>query len=112
MSKRSFWFFEGAERIEPSLVLYKLLSGFRVKLLVIYNFILQGSKIFISILCESNLLFFLQGMLYVFMMDIFIFNLNDILFVLIDYAEEFTLDFGEVLSNLVFVEEEHLLFYY
>lgn len=51
-------------------------------------------------------------MVDVFMMDIFIFNFNDILFVLIDYAEEFTLNFGEVLSNLVFVEEEHLLFYY
>lgn len=65
-------------------MLYKFFCSFWVELLVINDSILYDSEILLILLCKSNFLFFLERVIYVFVLDIFIFDFDDILFVLID----------------------------
>lgn len=93
-------------------MLYKLLCSFRMELLVLNDSILHDSKIPLIVLSKSNLLLFLQNVVYVFVLDIFIFDLDDILFILIDDSEQLAFYFGEMLADLIFVQEVHLLLHY
>jgi hypothetical protein len=43
------------------------------------------------------------------MLDVFIFDLDDILFILVYNTEKLALNLYEVLAYLIFVEEVHLL---
>lgn len=56
----------------------------------------------------------LQGEFLLFVMvvgalDIFIFDFDDVFLVFVDDAKEFSLDFDEMVGDLVFGEEEHFL---
>lgn len=44
------------------------------------------------------------------MLNVSVFDLDDIFFVFIDSCEKFSLNFGEMLSNFVFVDEARLFF--
>ena len=54
---------------------------------MINNSILYDSKILLIFLGKSNFLFLLEKVIYVFVLDIFIFDFDDILFVLIDNSK-------------------------
>jgi hypothetical protein len=75
--------------------------------LLLQNSVLCRSKISISLLVKNSLLLLKLMML---VGDILIFDFDDILFILINDANEFPLYLYEVLINLVFIEVEHFLF--
>ena len=110
IAKRPLRFFKGAKGVYSIFVFCEFFGGLWMKLLMLNNSILQYSQMLIIIFGKSNLPFFLQRVLNVFMMNIFIFNFYDILFVLVDYAKQLALNFGEMLPYLVFVEEGYFLF--
>lgn len=66
---------------------YEFLCGFGVELLVIDDSVLYYSEILLIFFCKADLLFFLQRVVYVFMLDIFIFDFDHILFILVDYSK-------------------------
>jgi len=68
-------------------MLHKLFRRLRVKLLMLNDPDLQSSEILVALLCNIGLLLFLQSIFGVLMMNIFIFNLNDILLILVDNAQ-------------------------
>jgi len=66
---------------------YEFLCGFGVELLVIDDSVLYDSEILLIIFCKADLLFFLHRVVYVFVLDIFIFDFDHILFILVDYSK-------------------------
>jgi len=66
---------------------YEFLCGFGVELLVIDDSVLYDSEILLIFFCKADLLFFLQRVVYVFVLDIFIFDFDHILFILVDYSK-------------------------
>jgi hypothetical protein len=74
---------------------------------VFFTPILHGSRHVLIHLFVKSLLSFL--LVVGFVLDIFIFDFDDILFIVIDDAEEFPFDFEVVLVDFVLVEEVHLL---
>jgi len=66
---------------------YEFLCGFGVELLVIDDSVLYDSEILLIFFCKADLLFFLQRDVYVFVLDIFIFDFDHILFILVDYSK-------------------------
>jgi hypothetical protein len=108
MSEGSFRFFYGAKRNQAVCILYELFSGLGVKLLMLDDPILQNCEVFVAILSKRNLFLFLQRMLTL-MLNILIFDLDDVLLILINDCKQFSLDFCEVLPYFMFVEKVHLL---
>lgn len=72
--------------------------------------ILEYSVILFVFLSEKDLLFFLQRVIYVFVLYILIFNFDHILFVLINNAQQLALNLSEVLAYFVFVQVASFLF--
>ena len=67
-------------------MLYKLLCGFRVELLVVDDSVLYDGEVLLIFFSKIDFLFFLQRVIYVFVLNIFIFDLDHILFILVDYS--------------------------
>lgn len=111
MDERSLWFFDGAEEVESIFVLYVFFCGFGMELLMIYDPVLQDSEIFIIVLCKCDFLFFLEGVVDIFM-GMFVFDFNYVLFIFVDYAKQLTLNLDEVFSHLALRQKVHFLFYY
>ena len=65
---------------------YKLLCGFRVELLVVDDSVLYDGEVLLIFFSKTDFLFFLQRVIYVFVLNIFIFDLDHILFILVDYS--------------------------
>lgn len=67
-------------------MLYKFLCGFRVELLMVDDSVLNDCEVLLIFFSKTDLLFFLQRVIYVFVLDIFIFDLDHILFIFVDYS--------------------------
>jgi hypothetical protein len=79
-----------------------------VELLVLDDSILYDSQVLIGFLVNSTLLFF-KAKLLTFVLHIFIFDLDYILLIVVDDAEELPLDFEKVLASFVFMKKGEFL---
>lgn len=99
----------GAEGHQPILILHVLLSGLGVELLVLLGPVLGDSHVLVCLLQHAALLLLCEVAGFVGVEYILILDLDDVLFILVDDAQEFPLDPGVVLVDLVLAEEVHLL---
>lgn len=106
---RSLRFLHGAEGHEPILIFYVLLSGLGVELLVLLGPVLRDSHVLVGLIEHGALLLVLFVIFAVVLGYIFVLDLDDVLFILVDDAEEFPLDARVVLVDVVLAEEVHLL---
>lgn len=103
----TLWLLHGAERNQAILILHKLFCSLRVKLLVFNDPILDDSHILINFFIIRNFLFF-NPKFSCLGLYILIFDLDDIFFVLIDDAKQFSLYLDEMIGCIVLIEEVHL----
>jgi hypothetical protein len=91
---------------------YEFFCSFRVELLVINHSVLDNSEVLLILFWKTDFLFFLQRVIYVFVLDILIFDFDHILFIFVDYSEQFSFYFCEVLSHIILAQEVHFFLYY
>ena len=106
----SFWFLHRTERNEPILVFHEFLCSFRMELLMLNNPILSNSEVLFNFLMKSW--FLLLRKLRRPMHNIFIPNLDHVLFIFIDDTKKLPLDPQEVLTCLIFTQKSEFLFQY
>lgn len=106
---RAFRFLHGAEGHQSILIFYVLLGGFGVELLVLLGPVLRDSHMLVSLVLQVAP-FLVRVVVFVVVMGyIFVLDLDDVLFIFVDDAEQFPLDPGVVVVDVVLAEEVHLL---
>jgi hypothetical protein len=78
---------------------------------MLFHSILSNRHILLHFLLKRYLLF-LKAKLRTLISNILIFNLDHILFILINNVEQLSLNLSIMLSNLILIQENHLLFEY
>lgn len=82
-----------------------------MELLILDDPILRNSHILLTIIVKRRLLFF-RSKLRRLILYILIFDLNDILLIFIDNAQQLPLNLDEMLRGVPLTEVEHLLLQY